>query len=51
METKINYSQDEISRMELRSFVKEGLPDAYNNQLLNFDSTFNELEERYSANE
>ncbi len=51
MEATINYSQEEITRMEIRGFVKDGLQDAYNNKLLDFDSTFNELEERYSANE
>lgn len=51
MDVTINYSQEELTRMEIRSFVNEGLQDVYQNKLLDFDSTFDELEERYSANE
>ena len=51
MDVTINYSQEELTRMEIRNFVKEGLQDVYQNKLLDFDSTFDELEERYSANE
>ena len=51
MEATTNYSQEEMTRVDIRRFVKEGLQDAYDNKLLDFESTFNELEERYSANE
>ena len=51
MKATINYSQEEITRLEIRSFVQEGLQDVYNNKLLDFDATFDELEERYGANE
>lgn len=51
MEATINYSQEEVTRMEIRSFVNEGLQDVYLNKLLDFDETFDELEERYNANE
>lgn len=51
MEATINYSQEEVTRMEIRSFVNEGLQDVYLNKLLDFDATFDELEERYVANE
>lgn len=51
MDVTINYSQEELTRMEIRNFVNEGLLDMYQNNLLDFDSTFDELEERYSANE
>ena len=51
MDVTINYSQEELTRMEIRNFVNEGLQDMYQNNLLDFDSTFDELEERYSANE
>lgn len=51
MEATINFSQEEIARMEIRDFVNEGLQDVYHNKLLDFDTTFHELEERYSANE
>lgn len=51
MEAKINYSQEDVTRMEIRSFVNEGLQDAYQNRLLDFEASFDELEERYVANE
>ena len=51
METKINYSQEESARMEIRSFINEGLQDMYQNKLLDFDSAFDGLEKRYHANE
>lgn len=49
MEATINFSQEEIARMEVRGFVNEGLQDVYNNKLLDFDTTFDELEERYGV--
>ncbi|MBQ8326419.1 MAG: hypothetical protein IKB01_06910 [Lachnospiraceae bacterium] len=51
MDATINYSQEESARMEIRDFVNEGLQDVLNNNLLDFDTTFDELEERYGANE
>ncbi len=51
MEAIKNLSRDEISKMEIRHFIDEGLQDMYQNNLLDFDSTFDELEERYVANE
>lgn len=51
MKATINYSQEEIARLEIRSFVQEGLQDVYNNKLLDFETTFDELEERYGGNE
>ena len=51
MEATMNYSQAEITKTNIRGFVNEGLQDVCNNKLLDFDSTFNELEERYIANE
>lgn len=51
MEATINYSRDDVVKREIRGFVNEGLQDVYNNQLFDFDTTFDELEERYSANE
>ena len=43
MEATINYSQEEVTRMEIRSFVNEGLQDVYQNKLLDFDETFDVL--------
>lgn len=51
MEATINYSQEEVARMEIRKFINEGLQNVYDNKLLDFDTTFDELEERYNANE
>ena len=51
MEATINYSQEDAVRMEILGFVNEGLQDVYTNKLLDFDDTFDELEERYDANE
>lgn len=50
MEMKISFSQEENARMEIRSFINEGLQDMYYNKLLDFDSAFDELEKRYCAN-
>ncbi len=49
METALNYSQDELIKMEIRNFVNDGLQDVYNNNLLDFNATFDELEKRYDA--
>lgn len=50
MEAIKNYSQEEMSKNELRNFVEEGLQDVVRGKLLDFDATFDELEKRYSAN-
>ena len=51
MKTTVSCSQEEVTRAEIRRFVSEGLQDVYEDKLLDFNSTFEELEERYSANE
>ena len=51
MEARIDYSSTDFTKIELRSFIKEGLQDVLDNRLLDFDSTFDELEERYSVND
>lgn len=51
METAIHYSQKELVKMEIRDFLNEGLQDIRTNKLLDFDTTFDELEERYHVNE
>ena len=50
MEATIEYSKEELARVELRKFLDEGLRDISNNPLLDFDETFDELEKRYGAN-
>lgn len=51
MEAAVNYSRDEIVRTEIRSFINEGLQDVCHNRLLDPDVVFDQLEERYHANE
>lgn len=51
MEVAIIYPQEETAKSEIRNFVDEGLQDVAQNRLLDFDTVFNELEERYHANE
>ena len=46
----LTYSKEEKVRKEIRGFIIEGLKDVYNDNLLDFDSTFDELEERYKSN-
>ncbi len=50
MEVTVNYYTKEIAKTEIRNFVEEGLQDVYHERLLDFDTTFDELEQRYSAN-
>ena len=51
MDIMLDYSQDELTRVEVCNFINEGLQDVYNNELIDFDNAFDELEERYGANE
>lgn len=51
MKTILNYSQEDTAKMEIREFVNDGLEDMYHNRLVDFDRVFDELEERYQANE
>lgn len=51
MDVTINYSKDNVAKMEIRNFIDEGLKDVQQKKLLDFDTTFDELEKRYSANE
>lgn len=51
MEATIKFSQEEMARREIRDFIKEGIQDVYAGRLLDFDATFDELEERYETNE
>ena len=50
MEATIEYSKEELARIELRKFLDEGLQDVQSDRLLDFEETFDELEKRYSAN-
>ena len=50
MDATIEYSKEELARIELRKFLDEGLQDVQNQRLLDFEETFDELEKRYSAN-
>ena len=44
---KIDFDPEEIARMEIRSFVNEGLKDVQEGNLYDFDEAFDELEKRY----
>lgn len=50
MEATVSYSKEDFTRVELRKFIEEGLQDAYDGNVQDFDATFDELEKRYSAN-
>ena len=45
---KILYSPEVLARMEIRNFINEGLKDVENNDLYDFDTTFDEIERRYT---
>lgn len=50
METaKVLYTPEEITRVEIRNFINEGIKDVENNEVYDFDEVFNELESRYSS--
>ena len=49
MKISVNYLPAEATEKELHSFITEGLKDVYQNNLLDFDSVFDALEERYRA--
>lgn len=51
MEATIPFPHEEHTRMEIHKFINEGLQDVRHNRLLDFNTTFDELEERYGANE
>ncbi len=44
---KVVFTPEEITRMEIRNFVNEGLKDVQENNLFDFDEVFDELERRY----
>lgn len=51
MESAVNFSENDIAKMEIRRFINEGLQDIYHNQLIDSDTVFDKLEERYNLNE
>ncbi len=51
MEVTINYSQEELTKEEISNYINEGLQDVIHNRLFDFNTTFDELEKRYGANE
>lgn len=48
MEAHITYTPEDLTKLEIRQFVNEGLKDVNDDLLLDFDTTFDELEKRYS---
>ena len=51
METALNLHSKDLSKTEFLHFINEGLQDVSQNRLLDFDTIFDELEERYHTNE
>ena len=51
MEARLHYIPSDSAQAELCNFVNEGLQDILNGKLLDFDTTFDELEERFGAND
>lgn len=47
MANKVIFAPEDMARMEIRSFVNEGLKDLKEGRLLDFDEAFDELESRY----
>lgn len=50
MEAIISNVQKEMAEVNFHDFINEGLRDAKNGKLIEFDDAFEELEKRYSAN-
>lgn len=50
MNATIMYSSEELAKMEIKKFLAEGLKDVRDNNLLDFDAVFAELEKRYDVN-
>ena len=50
MANKVAFSPEELTRMEIRGFINEGLNDVKEGNLLDFDEVFDELESRYKRN-
>ncbi len=48
---KLQYTQEEIARQNIRDFVNGGLRDVKNNEVYDFDEVFDELESRYAGEE
>lgn len=44
---QVMYTQEELTRIEIRNFVNEGLRDVQNNDLYDVDEVFDELKGRY----
>lgn len=43
------YTNDELTKMEIRNFANEGLKDVQKNDLYDFEDVFDELESRYRS--
>ncbi len=42
------YTANDLTQMEIRNFINEGLRDVENYDLSDFDETFDKIERRYS---
>ena len=47
--TQIQYTQEELARIEIRNFINEGLKDAQNGDVQDVDTAFDEIESRYES--
>lgn len=47
--TQLVYTTEESTKMEIRTFINEGLKDVQNDDLYDFDEVFDELESRYQS--
>lgn len=50
MEARITYTPEDLAKVEIQQFVSEGLKDVYDNNLFDFNSTFDELEKGIPMN-
>lgn len=48
METVLEYTEEDVTRMEIRQFVNEGLKDVYEGNLIDVDEAFDKLGKRYA---
>lgn len=44
MKTVLEYTEEDVTRMEIRQFVNEGLKDVYEGNLIDVDEAFDKLE-------
>lgn len=48
MKTVLEYTEEDVIKIEIRQFINEGLKDAYEGNLTDVDEAFDKLEKRYA---